>query len=83
MPTMTTVIELQPEIRRLVGDEPEAQRIATGFTFTEGPVWQDDGSLLFSDIPANRTYRWTAEVRKMARPCPWPSLALEMRAGRI
>ncbi len=39
----------------------DPELLATGFEFTEGPVWQDDGSLLFSDIPANRTYRWTAE----------------------
>ena len=39
----------------------DPEQLATGFEFTEGPVWQADGSLLFSDIPANRTYRWTAE----------------------
>jgi gluconolactonase len=40
----------------------EPELLATGFQFTEGPVWQADGSLLFSDIPANRTYRWTDEA---------------------
>jgi gluconolactonase len=39
----------------------DPERLATGFKFTEGPVWQSEGSLLFSDIPANRTYRWTAQ----------------------
>jgi gluconolactonase len=34
------------------------RRIATGFRFTEGPVWHPDGYLLFSDIPADRIYRW-------------------------
>jgi gluconolactonase len=30
------------------------------FQFTEGPVWNpaEGGSLIFSDIPANRLYRW-------------------------
>lgn len=28
-------------------------KIATGFQFTEGPVWHPDQYLLFSDIPAN------------------------------
>ncbi len=47
---------------------PEATRICTGFTFTEGPVWiPADTCLLFSDIPNNRIHRWrpgtdTAEV---------------------
>ena len=37
-------------------DPPEL--VATGFIFTEGPHWLDDGSLIFSDIPANKVYRW-------------------------
>ncbi len=35
--------------------EPEC--LATGFQFTEGPLWFRDGSLLFQDIKAERTYR--------------------------
>mgnify|MGYP006274117239 CR=1 FL=1 len=36
------------------------ERIATGFRWTEGPVWFGDaGHLLFSDIPNNRILRWT------------------------
>jgi gluconolactonase len=34
------------------------ERIATGFTFTEGPVWHPDGYLLFSDPNDNMIYRW-------------------------
>lgn len=37
----------------------EAKREATGFQFTEGPIWIPDREcLLFSDIPANTIYRW-------------------------
>jgi gluconolactonase len=36
----------------------DPEQIATGFQFTEGPVWHPDGYLLFSDIPASRIYRW-------------------------
>jgi sugar lactone lactonase YvrE len=36
----------------------DPEQIATGFEFTEGPVWHPDGYLLFSDIPASRTYKW-------------------------
>ncbi len=39
----------------------EPERIATGYSFTEGPVWHPDGYLLFTDIPANRIYRWTPD----------------------
>jgi gluconolactonase len=33
------------------------ERMATGFEFTEGPVWSPDGSLLFSSPNTNQIYR--------------------------
>ena len=39
----------------------DPEHLATGFQFTEGPVWMPDGHLLFSDIPANHIYKWTPE----------------------
>jgi gluconolactonase len=39
-----------------------AQRLATGFDFTEGPVWHD-GGLLFSSPNTNCVYRWTPPGR--------------------
>ena len=39
------------------------ERLATGFRFTEGPVWFGDSrSLIFSDIPSNTMYRWSEET---------------------
>ena len=41
------------------GRWPEkAEVIVQGLRFTEGPAWHTDGFLVFSDIPANRIYRW-------------------------
>ena len=37
----------------------EVELVATGFTFTEGPVWHPDGFLIFSDPGGNRQYRVT------------------------
>lgn len=37
----------------------EPELITDGYRFTEGPFWHPDGFLLFSDIPANRVYKWT------------------------
>jgi gluconolactonase len=38
------------------------ERVATGFRFTEGPVWfADGGYLLFSDIAADRILKLTSE----------------------
>ncbi len=39
----------------VAGDE--VKRLAQGFQFTEGPLWCPDGTLLFQDIKAARTYR--------------------------
>jgi gluconolactonase len=36
----------------------EIERIATGFDFTEGPVWTRDNALLFSSPNTNAVYRW-------------------------
>lgn len=41
----------------LESDEP-AERVATGFGFTEGPIWMPDGSLHFSDIVQDVRRRW-------------------------
>ena len=35
----------------------DPQRLATGFEFTEGPLWRSDGSLLFVDIRTSTIYR--------------------------
>jgi gluconolactonase len=36
-----------------------AERLATGFVFTEGPLWHPDGFYYFVDIRTNRLYRLT------------------------
>jgi gluconolactonase len=45
----------------LVDVGASVERVASGFGFTEGPVWSDRGAcLLFSDIPGDTRYRWSA-----------------------
>jgi gluconolactonase len=40
------------------------ERVATGFEFTEGPIWMaEDRCLLFSDIPASKIYKLSADRR--------------------
>lgn len=34
------------------------EKLADGFGFTEGPVWSQEGFLLFSDIPNNVILKW-------------------------
>ncbi len=38
-------------------ESSEAQRLATGFIFTEGPLWHPDGYLLFVDIRRAQIFR--------------------------
>lgn len=47
--------------RSIVG-EGTIERLATGFDFTEGPIWHPyEKHLTFSDMPGNEMRRWTAE----------------------
>jgi gluconolactonase len=38
--------------------EPQMERVATGFQFTEGPAWSREGFLLFSDVPNNNIMKY-------------------------
>jgi gluconolactonase len=50
-------------IDQILTSESHLEKIAGGFKFTEGPLWnREEGALFFSDIPANRIYRWTSET---------------------
>ena len=47
----------ESEIKALIDPEVELKRLADGFEFTEGPVWDPAlQCLYFSDIPANTMY---------------------------
>jgi gluconolactonase len=54
-----TITSLDPRFSQLVPKDVKLEKIAEGFTWVEGPVWHKQGGyLLFSDIPANRIYKW-------------------------
>jgi sugar lactone lactonase YvrE len=45
----------------VVGAEVALERLATGFAFTEGPIWHPhERHLTFSDMPGDHMRRWTA-----------------------
>jgi gluconolactonase len=59
------------DLRELVDPGVEVERVATGFTFTEGPIWNRDGEfLLFSDMPGDVRRRWSERdgVQEVMRP---------------
>jgi gluconolactonase len=48
-----------PAMRELVAEDAELERLGTGCSFTEGPIWNPDGGyLLFSDMPGDTRRRW-------------------------
>ena len=48
------------KLQELIDPGAEVEQLATGFTFTEGPVWNKEGEfLLFSDMPGDVRRRWS------------------------
>jgi len=62
-------------LRELVDADAEVEPIGSGFTFTEGPIWNAEGEfLLFSDMPGDVRRRWSeadgvSEVMRPANKC--------------
>lgn len=50
--------EKSPEFWNVVDRNAEVTKVVTGFQFTEGPVFNRRGYLLFSDIPPQRIMKW-------------------------
>lgn len=54
-----TIVRLDPRLDAIVPRDAVVERLAEGFDWSEGPVWNPkDGSLLFSDVPLNVVYQW-------------------------
>ena len=49
-----------PKLNTLIAPGTCIEKLASGFEFSEGPVWiKRSGHLLFSDVPADTVYRWS------------------------
>jgi gluconolactonase len=62
----------KPKLASVVGDQVSLEKLATGFLFTEGPLWhRRDKYLLFSDMPGDHLRKWTARegVTTFRKPC--------------
>lgn len=52
---------LSPRFDLLVDPDAPIEKLGEGYRWSEGPAWvRRGGYLLFSDVPANRMYRWSA-----------------------
>ena len=69
--TMGTIERLDPRFDKLIPKDAVIEKLATGFKWTEGPVWiKQGGYLLFSDIPNNVVNKWTEAdgVKQFLKP---------------
>lgn len=60
-PAIGSIVRLDPRLDSLIEPGAKIEVLASGFEWSEGPVWvpRDGGFLLFSDVPRNTVYRWT------------------------
>ncbi|BAY82863.1 SMP-30/gluconolaconase/LRE domain-containing protein [Calothrix parasitica NIES-267] len=54
----------------IVDDNSKVEKLFDGFKFTEGPVWNPEGFLLFSDIPADTIYKWNTKDKNQNQNKP-------------
>jgi gluconolactonase len=54
-----TIERLDPAVNLLVPANPVLEKVATGYKWTEGPLWIPAGYLLFAEIPSNSIRKWT------------------------
>lgn len=60
-PVIGEIIRDDPRFDKLIPRDAKIEVVASGFEWSEGPVWiKDGGYLLFSDIPRNSVMKWKA-----------------------
>jgi gluconolactonase len=85
-PSSASVESHDPRFDALVLFNAELELLADGFRWLEGPVWfGDHDCLLFSDIPNNRTLRWSERhgVTTFLEPSQFANGQTRDRQGRL
>jgi gluconolactonase len=58
-PSFGKIVYEDPALETLLPKNSKLEVLASGFDWSEGPVWvKDGGYLLFSDVPKNIVYKW-------------------------
>ena len=58
---LPAVVRLDPRLDQIVPADAVLEKVAEGFDWAEGPVWNRAGQyLLFSDVPRNSIIKWKA-----------------------
>ncbi len=86
-PTIGKIVRTDPRIDKLIPQEAKIEVLASGFTWSEGPVWiksrdaRNAGPgpgnyLLFSDVPENTIFKWTEKegVKPFLKPSGYTGL---------
>lgn len=61
-PTIGKIVRLESALDALVATDTKIEVLASGFEWSEGPAWvKEGGYLLFSDVPTNTVYQWSAK----------------------
>ncbi|MET0392124.1 MAG: SMP-30/gluconolactonase/LRE family protein [Chitinophagaceae bacterium] len=64
-PATGSIERIDPALDAIISADAKAEIIATGFDWSEGPVWvESQGMLLFSDVPRDTVFKWTEEKGK-------------------
>jgi gluconolactonase len=70
-PTLGQIHYLDPRLEKLLPKGTSIEVLASGFDWSEGPLWIPGGKyLLFSDVPKNIIYKWseTEGLSEFLRP---------------
>lgn len=60
--TIGSIERLDPALDSIISSDAKVEIIAEGYDWSEGPLWvEQHNMLLFSDVPQNKVYKWTAE----------------------
>jgi gluconolactonase len=58
-PTIGKIVRNDPRLDELLDKDAKIEVLASGFVWSEGPVWiKDSNYLLFSDVPKNTIFKW-------------------------
>jgi gluconolactonase len=71
-PAFGAIERLDPALDALIAPGTKIEKLAEGFDWSEGPLWQRNGGyLLFSDVPKNVILKWNAadgQVTEFMKP---------------
>jgi gluconolactonase len=83
-PRVGTIERVDPALDAIISKDAVAEVIADGFDWSEGPLWVEKYQmLLFSDIPPNSIYKWTAKKGKELYLNPSGYTSTVQRGGEV